>query len=130
MLKDNQVLYVRIERPKSSNEYVYITFVLKEWLWDKGERIVVSQEVVHVDYDHYNMTNEYMLFDRIMVLQHQLAHFIWKYFNGSVFNKEHLEHLEKTCPKCRHMKHKPGGCFNIQSDNDCDCTYDSEGQDA
>lgn len=31
----------------------------------------------------------------------------------------------KKCPKCGHQPHGKA-CFNIQSDNDCDCKYESD----
>ena len=33
--------------------------------------------------------------------------------------------IVRRCPGCGHQPHEPKGCFNIQSDNDCECGRDS-----
>lgn len=40
--------------------------------------------------------------------------------------EDRLEQPAPRCPECRHAPHDDGPCFNLASDNDCDCTYGSD----
>jgi hypothetical protein len=34
---------------------------------------------------------------------------------------------QNTCPRCRHAAHENTVCYNMASDNDCNCTYPNRG---
>lgn len=39
--------------------------------------------------------------------------------------KERVKNAVKRCPDCKHQPHRAKGCYNIQSDNDCECETES-----